>query len=195
MTQEPSNLEELIDQIDEIAKDRQQVTLNAVFEKIGRRSFGVFLLVPGVVTLAPIIGDIPGVPTIMASLVVLTAIQLLLQRGHFWLPKWLLTRSVARDKIFKALGWMRPPARFVDRFLRPRLPILVQDGGVYAIAVVCIVIAAATPAMELVPFSANGAGAALTSFGLSLTARDGLLALLAYIFSGITFTAVFYVLL
>jgi hypothetical protein len=48
------------------------------------------------------------------------------------------------------------------------------------------------PAMELVPFSANGAGAALTAFGLSLIAHDGLLALLAFVFTAMTFGLVLY---
>ena len=33
--------------------------------------------------------------------------------------------------------------------------------------------------MEVVPFSANGGGAALTAFGLAIVARDGLLAIVA----------------
>ena len=53
------------------------------------------------------------------------------------------------------------------------------------IAIVCVLLAAAMPPMELVPFSANGAGAALVAFGLALIARDGLLAVLALL---ITFT-------
>jgi len=36
--------------------------------------------------------------------------------------------------------------------------------------------------MEVIPFSANAAGAAITAFGLSLIARDGLLALVASVF-------------
>jgi hypothetical protein len=52
--------------------------------------------------------------------------------------------------------------------------------------IVCIVIAAATPAMEAVPFRANIAGAAVTALGLSLIARVGLQALLAFVFTAIT---------
>ena len=145
--------------------------------------------------LAPIIGDIPGVPVMMGVMVVLTAGQLLFHREHLWLPRWLLKRSVAQDKLDKALGWMRPPARFVDRLLRQRLTMFTEGTGVYIIAIVCIVIAAATPVMEAVPFSANGAGAALTAFALSLIAHDGLLALLAFLFTAGTLGLVIYNLL
>ena len=63
------------------------------------------------------------------------------------------------------------------------------------IATVCVLIAAAMPAMEVVPLTANGAGAALTAFGLSLIAHDGLLAIVAFAFTAITIGATIYVLL
>lgn len=181
----PTNLEQLLDRIEKAAEE-ERVSLGAILERVGRSSFGPLLLVAGLITLAPLIGDIPGVPTIMAMFVLLTAGQLLFRRNYIWLPRWLLKRSVARNKLCKALGWLRRPARFVDRLLRSRLTIFTQGAGIYAIAVGCIVIAAAMPAMELVPFSANGAGAALTAFGLSLLADDGLLALLAFVFTAAT---------
>jgi hypothetical protein len=38
--------------------------------------------------------------------------------------------------------------------------------------------------MEIVPFSASGAGAVITLYGLSLIAYDGFIALTAYILTG-----------
>jgi hypothetical protein len=190
--QKLTNLEQLLDQINKAANDGERVSLDAILQKVGRRSFGPVLLLASLVMLAPIIGDIPGVPTIMGVLVVLTAGQLLFRREGFWLPRWLLKRSVAQDKLCKALGWLRSPAKYIDRLVRPRLTMFVQGAGMYVIAIVCIVIAAATPAMEMVPFSANGAGAALTAFGLALIAHDGLLALLAFVFTTVTLGVVVY---
>jgi hypothetical protein len=190
--QKLTNLEQLLDRIDEAANDRERVSLDAILQAVGRRSFGPILLVAGLVMFAPIIGDIPGVPTIMGVLVVLTIGQLLFRREHLWLPRWLLRRSVAQDKLRKALGWLCPPARFVDRLVRPRLSMFTHGTGMYVMVIVCVVIAAATPAMELVPFSANGAGAALIAFGLSLIAHDGLLALLAFLFTAGTLGLVVY---
>src|SRR5690606_16674670 len=114
----------------------------------------------------------------MALLVLSIVAQLLFHSEHLWLPRWLLQRSVAREKLCKALGWLERPARFVDRLLRPRLTFLVRGAGRYLVAAVTGFVALAMPAMELVPFSANGAGAALTAFGLALVAADGLVALI-----------------
>jgi hypothetical protein len=48
------------------------------------------------------------------------------------------------------------------------------------------------PFLEVVPFSANLAGAALAAFGLALISRDGLLALLAFALTFTTFAMVVY---
>jgi hypothetical protein len=185
MGQEITNLEELLDRIEQSAEDRDQIDLKTIVEGVGRRSFGPLLLMAGFIMASPLSG-IPGMPTSMSVLVLLIAIQLLVKRDYFWMPQWLLKRSVGRKKLDKAFKWLRPPARFFDRFLRPRLTFLVQDAGNYAVAVICVIIAAGMPAMELVPFSATIAGAALAIFGLALVADDGLLAVIAFALTAAT---------
>lgn len=188
--QESNDLNQLLDRIDDSATDNEHVTVEEILDAVGRRSFGPLLLVAGLVTLAPLIGDIPGVPTIMGVTVFLIAVQLLVGRQQFWLPRWLLDRSISADKLTRAVQRMRKPARFVDRFVRARLTPLTTGPMIRVIAVVCMLIAMAMPPMELVPFSANGAGAALTAFGLALIARDGVLALLAFGFTALTATLI-----
>jgi hypothetical protein len=121
------------------------------------------------------------VPTVVAAVVLLTAAQMLFRRQHVWLPGILLNRSVARRKLDKPLPWLRHPTRLIDSVLPPRLMFLATGTGRSLIALSCMVIAAAMLPMELVPFTANGAGLALTAFGLAVIARDGLLALLSFL--------------
>lgn len=106
--QEPGSVQELLDRIAGIAEEEERVSLAAIMQAVGRRSFAPVLLVAGLITLAPVVGDIPGVPTTMGVLTLLTAGQLLLRRNHLWLPSWLIKRSVAREKVCKGIGWMRP---------------------------------------------------------------------------------------
>lgn len=187
MAETITTLTQLIEKITEVVEQREHISLDEVLDSMGTRSLGPLLLVAGLITLAPVIGDIPGVPTIMAILVLLIAGQLLFQREHLWLPKWLLTRSVSRQKMQKVLGWSRKPARFVDRYIHSRMPRLVEGKGQYLVALVCIAIALAMPLMEVIPFSANFAGFALAAFGLALIARDGALALVALAVVGLLF--------
>lgn len=184
---EPShNLQNLLDQIEATAREHDRISLASVVEAIGTRSFGPLLLTAGVVIASPLSG-IPGVPTILGLMVLLIALQLLIGRQEFWLPHCVLKRSIAHVQVARAIKWIRPPARNIDRLLRPRLTVFVQSWGTYAIAVVCAIIALGMPVMELVPFSASGAGLALAAFGLAMVSRDGLLALIAFGFAALIF--------
>jgi hypothetical protein len=178
------SLQELLDRIQGISQKDKDVSVGEIIEMVGDRSYGPLLLISGLITLAPIIGDIPGVPTILGAIVFLFSVQLLFGREHFWLPKFLLDRSVSGEKMNKGIEWLQKPASWIDKLLKPRLRLLVKDTAVYIIAFMCLMIASVMPIMELVPFSANAAGAALTVFGLALIARDGLLLIIALLLTG-----------
>jgi len=183
---EPGSLVELLRLIERTRDGSSSVRLGAVLDMIGRRSFGPMLLLAGLIVLAPLIGDIPGVPTVIGIFVFLVALQLLLGREHVWLPGWLLTRRIPRATLHKAVTLMMPVARFVDRFLRPRLTMLVNGGARFGVALLAMLVSLLMPVMEFVPFSANAAGITLTVFGLALIARDGLLALIAFVLAGLS---------
>ncbi len=181
--QKLTTIKQVLDKILDSSKDCTEVSLGDILEIVGRRSFGPILLVSGIITLAPLVGDIPGVPTIMGIIVFLVAIQLLLNQQNLWLPKVLLNRSVKKDKLHKAINKLSTPAEYIDRLLKPRFKIFTGSAMIYVIAVICLFISLAMPLMEFIPFSANFAGAALTAFGLSLIAKDGLLALIGFVFT------------
>ena len=189
-TQDATNLTELIHTMERMERENAQVSVDDVVHAVGRRSFGPLLLLAGLITLAPIIGDIPGMPTLMAVLVLLTSSQLLVGRETFWLPKWLLKRSLSRQKFDKALHYMKKPAKWVDGLLGVRLAWMTGYIGIRVTAFACLLVALAMPPMEFIPFSANGAGLALTLFGLGLVARDGLMLALGFLLTGVTFTLV-----
>lgn len=187
---EDTTLMDLIESIETLEKGASRVSVDDVVSAVGRRSFGPLLLVAGLITLAPIIGDIPGMPTLMAILVLLVSVQLLAGREAFWLPGFLLKRSFSRQKFNKGLQLMKKPARWVDGLLRVRLPWLTGYIGIRVTALVCLMIALAMPPMEFIPFSANGAGLALVLLGLGLVARDGLVLLLGLALFGATCTLI-----
>ena len=193
--QEPHSLEELIDTIEAIEAPSGQISFDAVLDATGQRSFGPLLLLAGLVTLAPVISGIPGVPSAMAVFTLLISAQLLLGRRAFWLPNWLCERKLSRDKVHKGLGWMRKPARLVDRMLRHRCTFMTGKHGVRLTALACFILALAMPPMEFVPLTVNIAGIALSLFGLALMARDGVLSILAFVVTATGLATIFYNLL
>lgn len=174
----PHELEDHLVRIGEAAEGDDRISLEEILDAMENVSFGALLLVAGLVTLVPIIGDIPGVPTTMGIVVVLGSSQLLLGRKTMWLPRWLRGRSVRTSTVANGIERARPVARAVDRVLKPRLDLFVQGAATYIIAVVTLLLGAVMPVMEFIPFSANLAGVVLTTFGLALMVRDGLLSLL-----------------
>lgn len=178
MAREPQNLQQFLERAAAAVNHRHRVSLGRVVESVGQRAFGPLLLLVGLVLFSPL-SAIPGLPTLMSLLVLLVALQLLLGRRRFWLPRWLLRRSLKRDRLLAALRWLERPAHFIDRYTRRRLAWLVRGLGTYLIALACLAVAIVIPLLELVPMSATIAGLALTAFGLGLVAEDGLLALLA----------------
>lgn len=186
-TLQACNLTQLIEMLERIERMKARVSVEDVLDAAGRRSFGPMLLVAGLITLAPLIGDIPGIPTLMAVIVLLTAGQLLVGRKKFWLPQWLLRRHIARKTFDRGLHYMKKPSCWIDRWLRVRMPWMTGYWGSRITALTGLLIALAMPPMEFVPFSANGAGVALSLLGLGLVARDGLVVLLGI---GITATTI-----
>jgi hypothetical protein len=187
-----AGLDQLLDLIDQTTAGKKDISLDHIMTAIGNRSFGPLLLLAGLIVIVPILGDIPGVPSTVALIIILIAGQLIIGRDRFWLPEWLLSRSVKHDQLCRILRSLRPAARFLDRWTRPRWVFLTKGGRTYLVALACMVIALAMPPMELIPFSANGAGIALIAFGLALITHDGLLAVLALAITLGTFTLIFY---
>ncbi len=178
MAERATSIEELIDQIDEARESESSISLDEILDAIGRRSFGPLLIVAGLIVLAPLVGDIPGVPTIMALFVLLVASQIVFGRDRIWLPKWMLDRSVKSSKLDKPLRWLRKPAQWADGLTKPRWRALTGGIAARVVAGVCLLLAAIMPLMEVVPFSANAAGLVLVMFGLALIAGDGLMVLI-----------------
>jgi hypothetical protein len=181
----PKSLIELLDRIGEVADEREEPSFEDIMDAVGRRSFGPLLLLVGVVTVAPGIGDIPGVPTVMGIFVLLVSAQLLFGREKFWLPQWMLQRSTTPEKLKKitTTKWTRKPAGWIDKLVIRRLEFFTGKKATYAIAVACTVLALTLPVTEFVPLSTNGISIGLVAFGISLVAGDGLMALLGFVIS------------
>jgi hypothetical protein len=187
-----SCLAELLDAVEASVEKEQDISVDQIFDEIGHRSFGPFLLAAGLVLIVPGVGDIPGVTSTVGLAVLVVGGQILLGQKYIWLPRWLRRRTVSDKKLCKAIGWLRKPAGYVDRLLKVRLTWLTTGKGALAIAAISVVIALTAPLLEVIVFSAILAGAALTGFGLALVGHDGLFALLAYLFTALIVLVVFY---
>lgn len=141
----------------------------------------------GLIVLLPIIGDIPGLASLVASLIIVAIVQSLAGGGELWLPGFVRRWQLSRNRIDKIIDKARPWVARVDRLLKPRLMVLVA-GRVqrWAIAGTAALLALTFYPLEFVPFGVNAPAAGVLAFGLGLMSCDGLLVLVGYLASGVT---------
>lgn len=165
----------------ETAVDGQMVSVGEIVEKLGRRSFPALILIPALLAASPASG-IPGLTAAVGLVIVLVVAQMLWNRECVWLPACVARRTISSQRLCQAIDWLRPPVIFVERFLRPRMTLLVTRPLVLLPLVLMLAIALFMPVMEIVPTSGSIAALALACFATALLTRDGLLMLLGYAF-------------
>lgn len=168
----PETLTDLIDQLEEKASEDGDLTVQDALDEFAGRVFGPLLVIPAMVVVTPL-GAVPTIPTAMAVFIVLIAAQALFGRKHPWLPGFITKQSVKESKLNNAMKKFRPFAKWIDAVLKPRLKWLVEGPMKYVIALVCLLMAAAIPPLELAPFACFIPGSAVLLLGLAMMAKDG----------------------
>lgn len=174
---QPEDLSDVLDQLED-AGDGETVSVGDIVEEIGGDAFGPLLLVPALFLVTPVSG-VPGMPSIGSLLISLIAIQIVLGRDALWLPGFLRRREMKKQRLDKALSWLRKPAGWIDRISSERLTILTQRPWIMLPASLCALMGLLAPAFETVPFSVSIAAGAVALFALGMVARDGIMVLIA----------------
>ncbi|MCW5713859.1 MAG: exopolysaccharide biosynthesis protein [Bauldia sp.] len=190
---EALGLEDLLDRIAG-AGSRERVSVADALLVAGNRSFGSLLAIGGLLAATPL-GVIPTLPSVIGLMLGLVAAQLLVGMPRVWLPRFLLSRTISRERLAAAVERVRPATRRIDRTLRPRLTFLTRGVPARLIGLACLCLVVAIPPLELVPFMATGPLLAIAAFGLAIFLRDGVVALAAIAIAGSSFVLVVKVLL
>lgn len=180
----------MLDELEKLVEDNEKTTMGEVVEVLGQRSFGPFLLLPALLEMSPV-GGIPGVPTVLAAIIVLFAAQIVIGRKHMWLPGFLERRSLRTKRIGKAMPFLRKAGSFLDRWFHGRIKTLTRGAWLRAAAICVIVLALTVPPLELLPFASTAPMAAIAAFGLAMLVGDGLLMLAAFLCAGLAFAVGF----
>ncbi len=171
------SLGELLDALEAQAKDEDGVGISSLTQLAGQNAFGPAILLPGLIALSPLSG-IPTIPSMIGAIVTLVAGQLLLGRSSIWLPKRLESARLDRGRFDRAMRFVRPVSRWIDTVSGPRFAFATREWAMRGAALICVIVAATMPPLEILPFLATLAGLVLTIFGLAITLRDGLLMLI-----------------
>ena len=178
---EQMGLTSVLDHLDDEAEDGR-IEVGDVVESFGGRGYGPILLGLALIEILPT-GAIPGVPTLVAIMVILIASQMIAGKNYPWVPKKLAGKGFKQEKFEKAREKIRPVTRRFDLVLKPRLKVFTGDSAARIVGVVCIALAALMPPLELIPFASSVPSSAIAIFGLGLSSKDGLVVLIGFALS------------
>lgn len=157
-------------------EDAGKVRVGDMVGAFGTRSYGPFLIVPALLEISPI-GAVPGVPTVLATMVVLFAAQMLFGAKRLWVPGFVERAGFSARRLERGVQKLRPVACRIDRWFHGRLRRLTTGPFMRVAAAGCIALAITVPLLEVVPFASSIPMAAIALFGLALLVGDGLLML------------------
>jgi hypothetical protein len=173
-------LSEVLDHLETTAHG-DSVTVQEIVDELGHRSFAALMLVPSLIAASPA-SAIPGLTATVALIVAIMVVQMLLGRDHAWLPGFLADRRIPTGRLCQAVRWLRRPAHFVERLLKPRLTVLVKRPGLYLPLLVVLAITLVMPFLEVIPTTGSIASTAIALFAAGLLTRDGLVVLIGLAF-------------
>ena len=176
MNSQDNKLFDLVRRLRELGERQDRVSVHDIREALGKRSFGPFLAIPALIEITPI-GGIPGLPTLIALVITLVAAQMLSGRRHLWLPDMLERQTLKVDRVEGGMKWLERPADWIDRVLRPWITWLSGAVGLRVMALLCILLCASVPPLELVSFASSIPMGAIAFMGLGVMVRDGLVIL------------------
>ncbi|GGO96234.1 exopolysaccharide biosynthesis protein [Stakelama pacifica] len=165
------------------AAQNGKVTIGDLLDSFGDRGFGPMLALCGLIAAIPPVGGIPGVPTTMGLLTVLLAGQIVFGRKMPWMPGFIRKLGVSKDKVEAARDKGQSIFSKIDSLIRQRMQWASGRAAAYVAALCCILLGLMMPPLELLPFAAAAPASAIVMFGLSLTARDGVLMIIAFVAS------------
>ncbi len=163
----------------------EKVSVRDLLELYSHRSFGPIFILLGLVVVLPPLGAVPGLPAVVGVVILLFSLQMVFGRNHIWLPDFVESMSIEKDKIETAHEKSKGALSFIDKMVTERIEWAAGNYAKYAAAILVSFMALLLIPLELVPFAVALPGVAIVMVGVALLARDGLLMLIAYALSAI----------
>jgi len=119
------------------------------------------------------------VPTAIAIIISLFAVQILFGRKHLWLPQTLENRTLNGHKVNKGLRKITALGSYSDKIFRPRMKWATKPPYLQFLSLMVILLCVSVPPLELIPFASTVPMLAIIMIGMALLLRDGVVAVVA----------------
>ena len=148
-----------------------RLTVETIFANLGDKSFALLVFILGLPNSVPMP---PPIALVCAFVLFGVAVQMFFGRKTPWAPRFLLSKSVDRAAVRKAVDKATPYIEWLERWTRPRMQWFGANVGRVLIglllAFLSIGLLAAAPFIGQIPW-----GIAVCLVGLGLVERDGAL--------------------
>jgi hypothetical protein len=150
--------------------DDPNPTIEALTAALGKRSFGIVLVLFGLPNLLPI----PGLPMLCGVVIGVIGVQMMLGAQSLKLPRWLSQRRIKRADLARLVSKAEPALRALEKLTRPRFSFLTSPQAERVLGAVVLALGVALQAP--IPFFGGIApGLGVVLLGLAMTERDGVL--------------------
>ncbi|MEM7494253.1 MAG: exopolysaccharide biosynthesis protein [Pseudomonadota bacterium] len=156
----------------------ERVSVADLLNAVGRRSYGPVILLLGFVAISPLT-LVPGANFLVASVILIFALQMVVGRDYPWLPKKALAYSFPRKYLISGAEALDKHAHSVDQLLKPRLTFLTRAPFVQLVALALVAAALVTFPLSFIPLGPVLPSLTVLFFGLAISARDGFLLIVA----------------
>jgi len=174
-------LQSILDHVDDVIID-ETADLKAIIESFGDRAFGPIMLLSGLFMLTPL-GAIPMIPAAFGFIVITFAVQLLMRRRTPWMPNILSRVKVSSKRVRQVKHKARPVLAKIDKIIHPRMQWAAKGPFQVLAALIAIVLSMAMVPLGAVPFAVCIPGFVLGLLGIGITARDGIMMMIAFTLS------------
>ncbi len=164
----PRRLSQILRQI---AGDAQgPVTIAAIRDALGDRSFAALLVVFAAINLLPLP---PGTTIVLGPPLLIVSAQMLLGHDSVWLPRFILRKSIGPNRFRQLSKRLLPRLEWLEQVVRPRRWPFARDAADRVIGLVAFILSLAVTLP--IPFGNWLPALAIALLALALSERDGIL--------------------
>jgi hypothetical protein len=151
------------------------ISIGDVLNAFGDRAFGALMLLFAAPNVLPLP---PGMLAALGAPLLFITAQLMLGRSILWMPQFICERSISRDFFALLTAKLSPILHRAERFLRPRLGVLLHPLPERAVGAACLLLAIIL--FLPIPFGNIPPAFAIAAFALGILERDGLATLIGW---------------
>ncbi|WP_230532044.1 exopolysaccharide biosynthesis protein [Microvirga roseola] len=158
------------------SRPASDISIGEVLNAFGDRAFGALMLLFAAPNILPLP---PGMSAVLGAPLLFVTAQLMLGRSTLWMPRLIRERSISREFFTYLTTKLTPVLHKAERFLRPRLTMLLHPIPERIVGAACLLLAVIL--FLPIPFGNMPPAFAIAAFALGIMERDGVATIIGWL--------------